>query len=488
MKLVYFNSQEKLTNIEKQLISVSEDQTKVQFDIKNLNGPFFLVEEIPKEIANHVDEINFSHEPIVIEEDPLIVWYFPETLDKVTKFNFDELETSWVKKGNWVVKDGKLIGSGDSVIQTDILYYPDYKIEGEFTIREIDKVKNIAFDLAGFTILNDIQNNKVIFKINNKYNINGRYNYLVSDFQDNYYEFKNGKYEFSIESVQGKYIYKMNKKKFIGSATSYFSEIHDLALYVTTIDNGVVEFNNLKVTQQDTTRFYEVDKTKEEVESIWPDYNTEYRNILLSEISPSEDCKFSLDCEDNDLCIMGKCYNIDVFKCGTNAELKEGICRCLSGYKLCNNNCIPIKEKCDSEKLIDIHESIIINRLIIDVLEEESGYADAIIEIDYTISFFGDILSLFSDKDYITNFVNDVENSLDAKIDIISNDLKSGKAKLRFHNFASISEGMYYTYNITAYPMKELIIKFPDCHIIQKKDTKLIEHIKYSVGSSQCKV
>jgi hypothetical protein len=42
-----------------------------------------IFEVIPKEIAQNIDEINFNIQPIIIEDDPLIMWHFEEISERV---------------------------------------------------------------------------------------------------------------------------------------------------------------------------------------------------------------------------------------------------------------------------------------------------------------------------------------------------------------------------------------------------------------------
>ncbi len=41
---------------------------------KGIAKEFYIIEKIPKQTAQHIDEITFSTQPIILEEDPLIMW------------------------------------------------------------------------------------------------------------------------------------------------------------------------------------------------------------------------------------------------------------------------------------------------------------------------------------------------------------------------------------------------------------------------------
>ena len=128
-----------------------------------------------------------------------------------------------------------------------------------------------------------------------------------------------------------------------------------------------------------------------------------------------------------------------------------------------------------------------IDKVTVYVLETEDSKADAIIDVKYSLNFVEKLLLLISQKDYINGFVKSTEKNLNTKLDIIKKDLNNNLIQIKFHNFANVAGNVYYTYDIKAYPMDEVIIKFPDCHEVKKENTPLIESIEHEITNFDCK-
>jgi len=79
--------------------------SKIIVNIKPVNGEEILsmdyIEEIPKSIANSVSEIIFSSNPIVLKDDPIIMWHV-ETFNETQTFSY-EVENDVEITGNTVL-------------------------------------------------------------------------------------------------------------------------------------------------------------------------------------------------------------------------------------------------------------------------------------------------------------------------------------------------------------------------------------------------
>lgn len=81
-KNVSFNAESNTPKITREFIELEGGKTEIRIKLERSDEPFFIMQDIPKSVASHVDELVIEPKPtIVLRTDPLIVWYFPEVLE-----------------------------------------------------------------------------------------------------------------------------------------------------------------------------------------------------------------------------------------------------------------------------------------------------------------------------------------------------------------------------------------------------------------------
>jgi len=114
---------------ERRVYSIKDPETNketktTEFAIQIPEGNLEIIEEIPKSVAKNVNQISFSVEPEVIEEDPVVKWAFQNTPQKDEK---KYSQTEGVKTFNETSSQ-----SNTSIVQsaiTEITYSVDGEVE-----------------------------------------------------------------------------------------------------------------------------------------------------------------------------------------------------------------------------------------------------------------------------------------------------------------------------------------------------------------------
>ena len=69
-------------------------RSKTTFDLKNIEGlDIYIIESIDKSIANNASEISFSRQPIILENDPLIMWHLDDEMTDSISYEIEKKGT-----------------------------------------------------------------------------------------------------------------------------------------------------------------------------------------------------------------------------------------------------------------------------------------------------------------------------------------------------------------------------------------------------------
>jgi len=221
------------------------------------------------------------------------------------------------------------------------------------------------------------------------------------------------------------------------------------------------------VSEETKTISYQVNKDVEMVDDVMMKDDS-HMVYMHDGTKVGKGCVEDFNCLKSEICIDKACIDRDFFYCGRYSHLEGDFCICDKGTKEClDGSCVHQGERC--RELVDaiaspsIHHPVLVKEVYIQIDQETDGKADAFIEIHYETTFFGAVWNVLSRDNVIEDFIKSTEENLETTLDLIYSDLEIGIAIVKFHDFAHVKDDVYYSYNITAYPMKKITIAFPDC-------------------------